>query len=218
MGLDMYLSKAKYFAGLTIKDILNIDEFFKWKKENTQHTLEEWCGVKEEDLNFQYINLYRREFKERTYYWDSTHDFSYNSIITEVGYWRKANQIHNWFVDNVQYGNDDCGSYEVKETHLRDLLEICLTVREHSELIPGDVHNGDTFKNGRMVPLIENGLIIKDPVTAMELLPCQSGFFFGSTEYDEYYMRDINSTIEILEKVLESTDFEHEVIIYSSSW
>lgn len=29
-------------------------------------------------------------------------------ITEEVGYWRKANAIHGWFVDNVQKGNDDC--------------------------------------------------------------------------------------------------------------
>ena len=29
-------------------------------------------------------------------------------IDEEVGYWRKANAIHKWFVDNVQDGNDDC--------------------------------------------------------------------------------------------------------------
>jgi hypothetical protein len=29
-------------------------------------------------------------------------------IVQEAGYWRKANAIHRWFVDNVQDGNDDC--------------------------------------------------------------------------------------------------------------
>ena len=29
----------------------------------------------------------------------------------EVLMWRKANAIHNWFVQNVQKGVDDCGVY-----------------------------------------------------------------------------------------------------------
>ena len=33
---------------------------------------------------------------------DETHE--------EVGYWRKANAIHGWFVRNVQNGKDDCGT------------------------------------------------------------------------------------------------------------
>ena len=32
-------------------------------------------------------------------------------IIESVGYWRKANHIHKWFVDNVQNGEDDCKEY-----------------------------------------------------------------------------------------------------------
>ena len=46
-------------------------------------------------------------------------------IIEEACYWRKANAIHRWFVDNVQKGVDDCGEYRVNEETLRDLLNIC---------------------------------------------------------------------------------------------
>ena len=42
---------------------------------------------------------------------------------TQIGYWRKANHIHNWFVTNVQNGNDDCGSYSVEPEAL-DALEL----------------------------------------------------------------------------------------------
>ena len=31
------------------------------------------------------------------------------NITEELGYWRKANQIHRWFVENVQDGVDNCG-------------------------------------------------------------------------------------------------------------
>jgi hypothetical protein len=41
----------------------------------------------------------------------------------EVLMWRKANAIHNWFVQNVQKGVDDCGEYEVSEEDLRKLLK-----------------------------------------------------------------------------------------------
>ena len=41
----------------------------------------------------------------------------------EVLMWRKANAIHNWFVQNVQEGVDDCGEYEVSEEDLRKLLK-----------------------------------------------------------------------------------------------
>ncbi len=106
-------------------------------------------------------------------------------VIEEVGYWRKANQIHQWFVENVQQGEDDCKSYWVSRENLIELLDICKQIKE-------------------------------DNSKAESLLPTQSGFFFGGTEYDEWYFNDINNTVEILEDILSdesADDFE-----YQSSW
>lgn len=43
-------------------------------------------------------------------------------------YWRKANQIHRWFVTNVQCGNGDCGTYEVSVDELVELHDTCRAV------------------------------------------------------------------------------------------
>ena len=40
-----------------------------------------------------------------------------------MGYWRKANAVHNWFVDNVQDGNDGCKHYWVSKEDLQKLLD-----------------------------------------------------------------------------------------------
>ena len=53
---------------------------------------------------------------------------------------------------------------------------------------------------------------------ASKLLPTQRGFFFGSTEYDEYYIEDLKHTKEVLEKVLNEVDFENNYVLYTSSW
>lgn len=45
-------------------------------------------------------------------------------VTAEVAYWRKANAIHQWFVDNVQNGVDDCGDYFVERGQLEDLLKL----------------------------------------------------------------------------------------------
>lgn len=114
------------------------------------------------------------------------------SIDEHAAYWRKANQIHNWFVENIQDGNDDCGTYTVGVDSLKELLNLCEQIERNPEL-------------------------------AEELLPTHEGFFFGSTEYGEYYMEDIKYTIETLREILE----EHERLSnagvwvdyeYSSSW
>ena len=51
-------------------------------------------------------------------------DAKIKQVTAEVGYWRKANAIHKWFVDNVQEGTDDCGTYEVSNEKLKELLEL----------------------------------------------------------------------------------------------
>lgn len=117
----------------------------------------------------------------------------WESFFTEVGYWRKANAIHRWFVENVQDGEDDCEMYVVEKHNLENLLQDCKAVI--------DAKNTDDFE-----------------YVAMDLLPTQSGFFFGSTDYDEWYISDIESTIDIIEKVLKETDFDNEIITYQSSW
>mgnify|MGYP003339653075 CR=1 FL=1 len=61
-------------------------------------------------------------------------------LTAEVGYWRKANAIHKWFVDNVQEGEDDCGNYEVSNEKLKELLDLINQVlankKKAHELLP----------------------------------------------------------------------------------
>ena len=56
------------------------------------------------------------------------------TIVEEVGYWRKANQIHRWFVENVQDNVDNCGEYFVPKVRLEELLELCQKVKADNSL------------------------------------------------------------------------------------
>ncbi len=136
--------------------------------------------------------------------------------IQEAGYWRKANAIHRWFVENVQDGEDDCKQYCVSVEKLKQLLDTVNQVLAASELVDGTVVNGYTFgKDGNKTPITEAGKVIKDPSTAQRLLPTQTGFFFGSTEYDQWYIHDLQHTKQIIEDALQDPSGEYE---YGSSW
>ena len=106
-------------------------------------------------------------------------------LEVKIGYWRKANQIHQWFVDNCQDGVDDCRESYVSREKLQELKELCQRV-----------------------------LLV--PATAEEELPTQSGFFFGSYEYDEYYFQDLKDTIETIDNALSLSD--DWSFYYQSSW
>lgn len=57
-----------------------------------------------------------------------------------IGLWRKSNAVHNWFVQNVQEGEDDCRQYVVTLEHLQELARRCKEVLEDhskaSDLLP----------------------------------------------------------------------------------
>lgn len=111
----------------------------------------------------------------------------------QIGYWRKANAIHKYFVDKYGDGVDDCSRLYFEVEELARLRDICKTV------------SADISK-------------------APELLPTEDGFFFGSTEYDTWYKKELSYTIELCNQVL---DWYHKLpeeergeyqLVYQASW
>ena len=146
-------------------------------------------------------------------------------IEFEVGYWRKANAIHNWFVENCQGGVDECQITYVSLEELQYLLDDCKKVMEVAQIDSGQpVQSGATYHgDGTVEHHITTGRAILNGSEVAQILPSRSGFFFGSTDYDEWYIRDIERTIEILEKVIAEDEEARENHIfyeyyYQSSW
>lgn len=108
------------------------------------------------------------------------------TVEVTLAQWRKSNQIHKWFVDNLQDGRDECQKTYVSRDNIRTLIDLCKQV-------------------------------LADPDNARILLPTGSGFFFGSTEYDDYYFQDLRQTIDMLTPLLEE-EYKQCFFSYSSSW
>jgi hypothetical protein len=142
-------------------------------------------------------------------------------VEEELMYWRKANHIHAWFVDNVQNGVDDCGNYDVSEKKLRELLSACEEVIRASKLVDGTIDGGTVYDKEHPNGLAQRvpGKVIEDATVAKRLLPTRHGFFFGSDEYDEFYLENVVATRDWIVRTLA----EHESgaptdIYYHSSW
>lgn len=60
--------------------------------------------------------------------------------------------------------------------------------------------------------------VLKHKDQARETLPTASGFFFGGTDYDEYYFQDIKNTIQQIETILNDVDFDENYVFYVASW
>lgn len=70
---------------------------------------------------------------------------SISEIRMELMYWRKANAIHRWFVENVQDGKDDCGEYYVSMENLILLRDTCKQVIDNPSLGEGLLPTADGF-------------------------------------------------------------------------
>lgn len=123
-----------------------------------------------------------------------------NSLYTrvEVAYWRKANHIHKFFVD-LSGEEDNCQDIDVGRDDLIELLSRCKRLLE-SRYNPAETNT----------------------VNPAEILPTEKGFFFGSTDYGEYYYSDLEQTVEVLEKVLNHSaipegDYSWS-FVYRASW
>jgi len=53
-----------------------------------------------------------------------SNNLNYAELSFEIMYWRKANQIHKWFVDNIQEGKDDCGRYNLEWKDIEKLKSV----------------------------------------------------------------------------------------------
>ena len=124
--------------------------------------------------------------------------------LDEIGYWRKFNALHNWFVINVQDGLDNCELHKVTKSDLLELYQIIFYIYNNQDDID--------YINANFEP--------------------QSGFFFGSIDIDEYFFIDIKDTLTLLEAILEENElttywdkltvdpvnFETDTLYYQSSW
>jgi len=139
-----------------------------------------WPMPKEDCEDRKKCNSIRELFPEI-----KTDESSNIEVAFDIGYWRKANHIHKWFVDNVQNGQDDQEKHYVDDDELKMLLILCKKVLDNHDL-------------------------------AEKLLPTQGGFFFGCTEYSDYYFECIESTIKVVENAL-ALDGKY-YLKYQASW
>jgi hypothetical protein len=161
MGLDMYLYARKSIASIEWEPVTHN------KKPNADYTiLASLVGA----TDWMY----------------DPDDLAFASVSIQVGYWRKVNAIHNWFVEELADGKDECQPIYVPRSSLIDLKILCEEV-------------------------------LADHSKAGDLLPTGSGFFFGSTEYDDWYFYGLEKTVKIVSKLIEDVP-EGWAFEYQASW
>lgn len=126
--------------------------------------------------------------------------FLENKNGEEMYYWRKANAIHQWFRDHCGYNDYNWDTpaepVEVTRDDLITLIEKCKSIVSAKN----ELGDGDEF-----VDFCEREL------------PTSEGFFFGSTDYDDWYLNKIINTIDELSEVIEKME-DGDIYYYLASW
>lgn len=103
-------------------------------------------------------------------------------ISCRAMYWRKANQIHGWFVRNVQDDEDDCNPYDVARSDLLALLDACRKVLANRKLAAELLPPAEGFFFGRYEyddGYFEDVQYTADGLAALlEAVPEGSGWWF----------------------------------------
>lgn len=160
-----------------------------------------------------------------------------NDEYEEVAYWRKANQIRQWFVNHIEEFNEDdnCEYFTVTKELLERLVMDCYCVLCSREGI--EIDDKIKKKMEKIKALAERGVggektgaketlekmeqkygVYGVAVKPEEILPTSSGFFFGETEYNDSYYWQLENTMEMCQRVIDETDWDNEVVFYTEWW
>lgn len=114
---------------------------------------------------------------------------AFDGKLSGVLYWRKVNWLHAYF---VRTGKLEAGGQEDVGYYV--------------------INRDDLYK---LLDLMDQ--VLDNHSLAETLLPTQSGFFFGSTDYDDWYFKDLEDAKALVVAELEVVP-DHQVWFYYASW
>ena len=134
---------------------------------------------------------------ENGYYIGDENTFTINNDEKEIAYFRKVNFLLPFF--NYQ---QNCSDVIIEKCLVENLVNLCNDVLKlYHKHKSGEI---DKFELRKF---------------ASEHLPVTSGFFFGSTEYDELnYFKNVETVRDKFSNILDTFDWENETFFMRCSW
>jgi|GEM_PF-721163 len=260
MGLDMFLNSRTRRNDWTKEDYEALSYCLTNLKRNQKNSTEtdtpglefhddyeRYCYGKTKEQIKELFEIAKRD--NMIYLRGDPKIYAYYSLNNEEAYWRKANSIHNWFVQEVQNGDDNCGSYEITKNHIIKLLEVCNSAtfiyKQCEKEFVSDLkkYNPESYEKYKFIvdKIKENSKkkwadeykfsdeenkfynnicdIRKTFFEELdETLPTTAGFFFGSTDYNFWWLKDVKYTIKVCKKLIDTFDWDNKVLFYHGSW
>ena len=115
-------------------------------------------------------------------------DKCYNALHSDIAYFRKVNFLLPYFGYE-----ENCSNIVIDRCEIEELVNVCKKVL--------DAKNTNEAES-----------------VADELLPTEAGFFFGSTDYDEWYFNDVREVADKFTEILDTFDFDENELVMSCWW
>lgn len=108
-----------------------------------------------------------------------------------------GSHLYNWLILNTELSLESPERVVFKETEIVALRDVCEKLMQEGVAVDGSI-NRELFQ--KQLPLLE-------------------GYYFSEgCDYDESYLADIEYAQEMLEYLIEETDFENEVVLIKADW
>ena len=130
----------------------------------------------------------RAEFENEAIELQRKIDECYDALYSEVAYFRKVNFLLPYF--NYE---ENCSEVVIDKCEVEELIDDCKRVI-----------------NAKDTDIAES--------IANELLPTEAGFFFGNTDYDEWYFKDVQEVMDKFTEILNDFDFDENELIMDCWW
>lgn len=169
------------------------------------------------DIYFKRVNKIDFEFARKK----DTED-AYNELeIESIGYFYKVNCLLPFFGYE-----DDLSIHPIEKCQIEELVSIAKELLKKYHAINSSILSYQEIlkvykdnKKKRMEILEKMDALWKNfAKIAQENLPTTSGFFFGNTEYNEWYVNDLTEIVNVFEEILDSTDFDIDQIFMYCWW
>lgn len=182
MGLTMYLWRAN-LHGYSLQQAQAASNYYNEMENKKKHLWRRnrrfpmWSDINDSFLDMEAVKDLRSEYKKHYYPLDIRKETPIWDVFEYVGFWSSAHAIHDWFVENVQDGEDDYEVHAVSKEQLEELRTFC------KNILSGKTH-------------IE----------------------VNHQDYGELYRDELQTTVEILDKIFAQTNWETQTIFYKGSY
>lgn len=207
MGLDVFFHKVKRVRKSNSEPLKTIEEYGEIVNKRAKERVRRFGNRVVRSLERidadAYTEFYNKEFIGKLPKY-TRYSFVYADMADEVKDVEEVRKFFKRFVDRV-YAESDAYFRKVNFVYqfFSDKLvdECCFVTKSDLE---------------DMIDRCDK--VLKNHELAEELLPTRSGFFFGSTEYDDWYFKDVEDVRSQFKKLLKGFNEDTDVIYVVMSW